>query len=204
MKVLSIRARAYNNPRPLRLRLGDQPPRDGFRFPRASSWTFFIKVCSGLQQISQRSRLSSGMSCLSPLAPLIWTRAQPRLLSASRKQQSQTNVVFVPIGVSRLPRLVGNRFNENRQRKPARSTSSDLPGTIFRFAIQRTVPIPLGITRQIQAPDGLSSPPRWGRSFGRCAGAVICSSESFECNSERETRLRTSGPNRSGALGLCE
>jgi hypothetical protein len=81
---------------------GAQAPRGALRFSRASSWTFFINVCSGLQQISQRSRSSSGMSCLSPLAPLIWTRAQPRLLSASRKQQSQINVVFVPIGVSRF------------------------------------------------------------------------------------------------------
>jgi hypothetical protein len=34
------------------------------------------------------------------LAPLTLTRAHPKLLSASRKQQSQTNVVFVPMGLS--------------------------------------------------------------------------------------------------------
>ncbi len=39
--------------------------------------------------------MSSGMSCLPSLAPLTLTRAQPKLLSASRRQQSQTNVVFV-------------------------------------------------------------------------------------------------------------
>jgi hypothetical protein len=70
---------------------------DEFRLPRASSWTFFMSVCSGLQQISHRSRLSSRMSCLPSLAPLTLTCAHPRSLSASRKQQSQTKVVFVPM-----------------------------------------------------------------------------------------------------------
>jgi hypothetical protein len=31
----------------------------------------------------------SGISCLSPLAPLIWMRAHPKLLSASRRQQER-------------------------------------------------------------------------------------------------------------------
>jgi hypothetical protein len=38
--------------------------------------------------------------CLPSLAPLTLTHAHPKLLSASRKQQSQTNVVFVPMGLS--------------------------------------------------------------------------------------------------------
>src|ERR1700676_2675840 len=80
---------------------------DELRFARASSWTFFINVCSGLQQISHRSRLSSGMICLPSLAPLTLTRAHPKLLSASRKQQSQMNVVFVPIG--KPPSQLGGR-----------------------------------------------------------------------------------------------
>src|ERR1039457_6244260 len=75
---------------------------DEFRFSRASSWTFFINVCSGLQQISHRSRLSSGISCLPSLAPFTLTRAHPRWLPDSRKQQSQTKVVFVPILEIRL------------------------------------------------------------------------------------------------------
>jgi hypothetical protein len=75
--------------------LGSAP--DEFRFSRASSWTFFISVCSGLQQTSHKSALSSGMSCLPSLTPLMLTCAHPRLLSDSRKQQSQTKVVFVPI-----------------------------------------------------------------------------------------------------------
>jgi hypothetical protein len=37
------------------------------------------------------------MSCLPSLAPFTLTRAHPRLLSDSRKQQSQTKVVLVPI-----------------------------------------------------------------------------------------------------------
>jgi hypothetical protein len=44
------------------------------RFPAssaASAWTFFIRVCSGLQQISQRSRSSSGMRRLPSLMPLM-------------------------------------------------------------------------------------------------------------------------------------
>jgi hypothetical protein len=82
------------------------PPPDVFRLSRASSWTFFISVCSGLQQTSQRSRFSSGISCLPSLAPLTLTCAHPRFWSASRRQQSQTNVVFVPMAVSRLSRCI--------------------------------------------------------------------------------------------------
>jgi hypothetical protein len=74
-----------------------QAPLDELRFSLASSWTFFINVCSGLQQISHRSRSSLGMICLPSAAPLIWTCAQPRLLSDSRKQQSQIKLVFVPM-----------------------------------------------------------------------------------------------------------
>jgi hypothetical protein len=80
----------------------DHASPEEFRFSRASSWTFFINICSGLQQISHSSRLSSGMSCLPSAAPLMLTRARPKLLSASRRQQSQTNVVLVP--VTRLER----------------------------------------------------------------------------------------------------
>jgi hypothetical protein len=56
----------------------EQPEAVPDRFARASSWTLFINVWSGLQQISQRSRLSSGMICLPSLAPLMLTRAHPR------------------------------------------------------------------------------------------------------------------------------
>jgi hypothetical protein len=55
------------------IRSRDQASLAEFRFSRASSWTFFIKVCNGLQQISHRSRSSSDRSCLSPLAPLMCT-----------------------------------------------------------------------------------------------------------------------------------
>jgi hypothetical protein len=102
--------------------LDQAPDPDEFRFSRASSWTFFINVCSGLQQISHRSRLSSGMSCLPSLAPLMLTHAHPKLLSASRKQQSQMNVVFVP-----MTRL---------ERRPARPASKNrrLPGLPYKSA----------------------------------------------------------------------
>lgn len=92
------------------------PPPDVFRLSRASSWTFFISVCSGLQQTSQRSRFSSGISCLPSLAPLTLTCAHPRFWSASRRQQSQTNVVFVPMAVSRLSLHYGNR-RRNRYKR---------------------------------------------------------------------------------------
>jgi hypothetical protein len=87
------------------------------RFARASSWTFFIVVCSGLQQISQRSRLSFGVSCLPSLAPLMLMRAHPRFWSDSRKQQSQMKVVFVPM--RRLEPRTWGRARKNRRREPA-------------------------------------------------------------------------------------
>ncbi len=67
------------------------------RFATASSRSFFIKVWSGLQQISQRSQSSSGSSWLPPLLPLVCTWVHPKLLSASRRQQSQTKVFLVPM-----------------------------------------------------------------------------------------------------------
>src|SRR4051812_35971872 len=77
------------------------------------------------------------MSCLPLLAPFIWTCAHPSLLSASRKQQSHTNVVLVPI--RELERPTGARKN--------RPTSGRCAGPTKLGPVRSIVYLPAGISR---------------------------------------------------------
>jgi hypothetical protein len=71
-----------------------------FRFARASSWTFFIKVWSGLQQTSQRSRSSSGISCLPPVAQTHQGTAQSGYSTDKKGKLHALTKLALPTGKS--------------------------------------------------------------------------------------------------------
>jgi hypothetical protein len=74
-----------------------------FRFSRASSWTFFIKVCSVLQQISHKASVVVRQEMLVTAGAIDMDARPSQIVVRFAEAAIANECTFVPIGVSSFP-----------------------------------------------------------------------------------------------------